>query len=112
MDSARRTEFEQRAEILKAMAHPTRLYIVHLLEQSELCVQDITARVGADMSTVSRHLSILKGVRIIAADKRGAKIYYSLRTRCVMGFFQCVEAVINDEEGEQCGCFTLPKQRH
>ena len=63
-------------------------------EDGERCVCELTAMVGADMSTVSRHLAILKGVGIVEDEKRGAQVYYRLRVRCVLNFFECVESVL------------------
>ena len=45
------------------------------------------------MPTVSRHLSILRNAGILADDKRGLQVFYSLRVPCVLNFFKCVEAV-------------------
>jgi len=92
-----RTRFEERARILKAMAHPTRLYIVDVLADGERCVHELTEMVGADMSTVSKHLSVLRSAGILNDEKRGSEVYYSLRMACVLGFFDCVEAVLKGE---------------
>jgi DNA-binding transcriptional ArsR family regulator len=48
------------AQVFKALAHPSRLLIVDELMQSERCVCELTELVGSDMSTVSKHLSVLK----------------------------------------------------
>lgn len=94
---------EARARIIKAMAHSTRLYIVDELSRGERCVNELTEMVGVDMSTVSRHLSVLKGVGIVRDEKRGAEVYYRLRVPCVLRFFDCVDAVISGGECEG-GC--------
>jgi DNA-binding transcriptional ArsR family regulator len=86
--------YEARARIVKAMAHPTRLFIVDELAKGERCVNELTEMVGADMSTVSKHLTVLKSVGIITDEKRGLQVFYSLRTPCVMKFFGCVETVL------------------
>ena len=77
------------------MAHPTRLFIVDELSRvTERCVCELTEMVGADMSTVSKHLSILKGAGIIEDEKRGSMVFYRLRVPCIMDFFHCVETVM------------------
>ncbi len=87
--------FEARARIIKAMAHPTRLYIVDELSRvKERCVCELTEMIGADISTVSKHLTILKNAGIVNDDKRGNQVFYSLRVPCIMDFFHCVESVI------------------
>lgn len=97
MNKKARADFEGRAKILKALAHPTRLYIVDVLSRGERCVRDLTKLVGDDMSTVSKHLSVLKSSGIVRDEKRGAEVFYSLRIGCVMGFFDCIEAVLKGE---------------
>ena len=88
--------------IIKAMAHPTRLFIVdELAKNGERCVCELTEMVGVDMSTVSRHLSILKGAGIVEDDKRGAQVYYRLRIKCVLNFFGCVESVMKCNAKDQ-----------
>jgi ArsR family transcriptional regulator len=92
---------------MKAMAHPTRLLIVdELAKRGEECVCKLTELVGADMSTVSRHLALLKGAGIVEDDKRGSMVFYHLRTQCVMDFFRCVESVIgsDSQSGGQLAC--------
>ena len=84
------------------MAHPTRLYMVDELSRGERCVHELTEMVGADMSTVSRHLSVLRSAGIVTDDKRGSAVYYSLRMVCVLGFFDCIEQVLNSDEGASC----------
>ncbi len=95
MDAKVRAQYESRAKISKAMAHPTRLFIVDELARSgERCVCELTGMIGADMSTVSRHLAILKAAGIVKDERRGAQVYYRLRVQCVRNFFECVESVL------------------
>lgn len=94
MDSPTLNKFTARADILKALAHPSRLYMVDVLARSPLCVADLQEKVGADMSTVSKHLTILRTAGIVHREKQGNQMFYSLRMGCVMGFFDCVEAVL------------------
>ncbi|MCD6162759.1 MAG: winged helix-turn-helix transcriptional regulator [candidate division Zixibacteria bacterium] len=101
MDKNKKNLFEARAKIIKAMAHPTRLFIVDELSHHEKCVSDLTNMIGADSSTVSKHLSILKEAGIVINEKRGLQIYYRLRFPCVLNFFSCVEAVIESTVKEQ-----------
>jgi len=89
---------EARAQVLKALAHPSRLLMVEELERGERCVCDLQRLVGADMSTVSKHLSVLKNSGIVSDDKRGNQVFYSLRVPCVTGFFSCIEAVLAEQE--------------
>lgn len=89
-----KAKYEARAKIIKALGHPARLFIVEQLSQGERCVADLTDQIGVDMSTVSKHLSVLKQAGIVADDKRGLQVWYTLRTPCVLNFFGCVEEVL------------------
>ena len=101
MDDTTYARLIARAEIIKAMAHPTRLFIVEELAKGERCVADLTQMVGSDTSTVSKHLAIMRGVGILKSEKRGAQVYYALRVPCVLNFFGCVEAVIKSSAEER-----------
>ena len=101
MDQKLRTRYEARARIVKAMAHPTRLFIVDELSRGERCVCKLTAMVGDDVSTISKHLSVLKSAGIVADEKRGMQVFYSLRVPCVLNFFTCVESVMKTTAREQ-----------
>lgn len=95
MDDRTRRYLEEKSKIFKALGHPTRLFIVEELARGERCVHDLTEMIGADISTVSRHLSVLKNARIISDDKRGAQVFYSLAVPCVINFFSCVDNVLD-----------------
>ena len=86
--------YKRRAEILKAMAHPSRLRMLEALEGGELCVCDLQKLVGSDMSTVSKHLSIMRAAGLVEDEKRGLQVFYRLKAPCVRGFFACIESVI------------------
>jgi len=103
MDARVQRQFDERARVMKALAHATRLYIIDELGRGERCVHELTEMVGADMSTVSKHLSVLKSVGLVRAEKRGAEVYYSLAMRCVLNFFGCVESVLTGDGDASCG---------
>lgn len=82
---------ELRSKVFKALGHPSRIILVDALLQGEKCVCDLRDLVGADMSTVSKHLSVLKEAGVVQDEKRGTNVYYSLRMECVRGFLGCVD---------------------
>jgi ArsR family transcriptional regulator len=83
------------------MAHPSRLMIIEALTHRKRCVQELTDLVGADMSTVSRHLSVLKAAGIVQDEKKGTTVNYVLQVPCIMSFMGCVEKVIADRARRQ-----------
>ena len=84
-------EYRSGADVFKALGHPSRLLIVDALSGGELCVADLTALVGSDASTVSNHLAVLRNVGLVADDRRGQQVFYSLGAPCVTKVFQCLE---------------------
>ncbi len=72
-------DFEEMAEYLKALAHPTRLKIIsYLMKEKETCVKLLWKELGLQQSNVSQHLSLLKGKGIITARKDGVLTCYSV----------------------------------
>lgn len=94
MESKSQALINAKARIFKALGHPTRLYIVETLANGEKCVCEFVEAVGADFSTVSRHLSVLKESGIIEDEKRGLQVFYRLRVPCIMNFMGCIDEVI------------------
>ena len=107
MNAKTKARYEARVRIVKAMAHPTRMFIVDEVSRSgERCVWELTEMVGADISTVSKHLTILKNAGILGDEKRGNQVFYRLKVPCIMDFFRCVETVIecNATDRQVCSC--------
>lgn len=83
---------EKSANVLKTIAHPTRLAIVHLLELSEkLTVNDICLLTGCEQSLISHHLSGMKLRGILQSRKSGQNVYYSLRERNLIPVVKAVQ---------------------
>jgi ArsR family transcriptional regulator len=101
VDAKARTRYQHRALVMKALAHPTRLFLVDRIAERKTCVCELAALVGADVSTVSRHLSILKNAGIVTDEKRGNQVFYSIRVRCVLNWYTCVEGVLEASVQEQ-----------
>jgi DNA-binding transcriptional ArsR family regulator len=96
MEPHQRAKYEALAGILKALAHPTRLFIVDQLARcGPRCVCELTEMVGADISTVSRHLALLKKEGLVSTTKQGTMIYYQLRLPCVVNFLECLHSVLS-----------------
>ncbi len=95
-----KVRMEERARVMKALAHPSRLFIVDELSHGERCVCELTDMIGADVSTVSKHLALLRQAGLVLDEKRGQQVFYRLRVPCILNFFGCVEAVL--EEVSRC----------
>ncbi|MEA4857175.1 MAG: metalloregulator ArsR/SmtB family transcription factor [Solidesulfovibrio sp.] len=95
------SDLVRRAKVFKALGHPSRLLMVEALGAGEKCVCELRELVGSDISTISKHLSVLKEAGIVRDDRRGTNIYYSLRLQCVTGFLGCVRRFFDQQLEEQ-----------
>lgn len=66
------------AEVLKTLASPRRLDIVHRLAEGEAEVGRIAADIGASQPNVSQHLAVLKAAGIVEAERDGRSVMYRL----------------------------------
>jgi ArsR family transcriptional regulator len=79
---------EQIAELFKGFADPTRVRILTLLQQRELCVTDIAEAVELTQSAVSHQLRMLKQMHLIKFRREGKNIWYSLADNHVKTILQ------------------------
>jgi ArsR family transcriptional regulator len=89
-------QYEARARVAKALAHPSRLRLLDALKQAPMCVCELTDLIGADQSTVSKHLAILKNAGLVECQKEGLVTRYRVRCTCLEGFFGCIENVLRE----------------
>lgn len=85
-------KLERIAYILKTVAHPLRLGIIHLLEQHpRLSVSDICEMLGSEQSLTSHHLQNMKLKGILSVKRDGRSMLYSLKERDVSLIIECLE---------------------
>ncbi|MFQ3586305.1 MAG: metalloregulator ArsR/SmtB family transcription factor [Fimbriimonadaceae bacterium] len=89
------SELVRRAAILKAMGHPSRLKMLEALQDGEKCPCELQRLVGSDLSTVSRHLGVLRTAGLVSDEKRGLQVFYRLRVPCIADFLDCCDRVIS-----------------
>lgn len=83
------------ALVIKALSHPTRLLLVEALAQGEQRVRELTELAQADISTVSKHLSVLKRAGLVRDRKAGSSVYYRITDPCILDFFDCAARVVD-----------------
>lgn len=89
-------KYTKRSNIMKALAHPTRLFIMDFLADGEKCVCEVVEQVGVDISTISKHLTVMKNAGLVQDEKRGLNVFYKLTCPCVINVFTCLEAIENN----------------
>ena len=86
-------DFRGQARVFKALGHPTRLFMALELGRGERCVCELQELVGADMSTISKHLSVLREANLVNDERRGSQVFYSLTAPCVLSFMNCIDGL-------------------
>ncbi len=85
-------QLEFAANMLKAIAHPTRIAILNFLEDGKmLTVTEIHERLQIEQSTTSHHLGILKDKGILASKRNGKNTYYYLKYESLNSIISCVQ---------------------
>lgn len=93
-----REVFKRQAQILKALANESRLVIVDRLSRGECTVGELTELVGSDLTTVSKHLAVLRAHGIVDGRREGSTVRYRLLTPCVSSFFACAAQVLEERQ--------------
>ena len=68
-----------KAEIFRALAHPTRIAIVEALRHGEVSAGALLAQLAVEQANLSQHLAILRAKQIVVGRKAGNQVYYSIR---------------------------------
>jgi len=93
-----REDYKLQARIHKALSNEARLMIVDWLRDCECSVGELVDAVKLDISTVSKHLSVLLSVGIVENRKDGNVVRYRLLTPCVLDMFKCTSAVMKERD--------------
>ncbi len=93
MKKLRKDFYIKEAKILKALAHPTRLLILNMIKDRDVCVCELQKASGDDISTISKHLSVLKNAGLVNITRKGKWIYYKLACPCILDFLKCVREI-------------------
>ncbi|HUW68740.1 MAG TPA: metalloregulator ArsR/SmtB family transcription factor [bacterium] len=106
-----RQRLARRATILKSLAHPSRLLIIEMLEEAPRCVGELTEAIGADITTVSKHLSVMKRAGLVRDEKHGTYSEYSLVCDCVTHMIDCIEEGMDSRSEKSSSGMTKPKRK-
>lgn len=82
------------SNLFKALAHPTRIQILRLLERGPLCVCEILPQLESEQSNTSQHLSVLKQNGLVESRRDGTKVIYSVPDHQLYSILHLAEALI------------------
>src|SRR4051794_9169814 len=85
--------YEQLARLSKAMASPQRLELLDLLSQGPRTVENLAQEAHLTVANASRHLQILRGARLIEAEKEGVFVRYRVADASVADFFRSLRVL-------------------
>ena len=88
--------FTKQAKVLRALAHESRLMIVDRLSRGECSVGDLRGLIGGDLSTISKHLALLRAHGVVEDRHERTTVYYRLLTPCVCNLFTCATQVLKE----------------
>lgn len=88
---------ELRADVLKALAQPTRLKIVDFLRNGERCVCEIYPAISGEQSNTSRHLNMMLAAGVLSRRKDGLKIFYAIRHPEILEVMDIVTGIVKQD---------------
>ncbi len=97
-------ELETRASVIRALSHPSRLLVVDELGRGARTVGELAGLAGCGISTMSRHLGLLRRAGLVEVEKQGNQVLCRLAAPCVLEFFDCVERMLNGDACPAAGC--------
>lgn len=89
--------FNKQAGIVKALAHPSRLEIIHLLRTHNLTVTQMTKMLGVRQAYVSQQLLILKRAKVVTARRDGKEMYYSVQDPRILDSCDALYSLVSEK---------------
>jgi DNA-binding transcriptional ArsR family regulator len=90
-------DYENAAELLKIMGHPTRLRILMHLRNENKCVKNIWESLSLPQANVSQHLILMKNKGILDSERNGSQICYFLNNGNVTNILNYLDTTDNDK---------------
>ena len=91
----------RRAEVLKAVAHPTRIAILEILRRGEECVCRICPAVEGSQPNTSKHLALLRNAGILVSRQEGTMTFYQVVDTRVYEILELVDQMLRREQRSQ-----------
>ncbi|MCJ7665030.1 MAG: metalloregulator ArsR/SmtB family transcription factor [Desulfobacterales bacterium] len=92
---------ELKAEILKAMAQPTRLRILECLRKGEKCICEIVPLIHGEQSNISHHISVMQKSHLVTTRKDGVKVMVEVKDPKIFDILDRVTAILKNRMNEQ-----------
>ena len=86
-----------KAEFFKALAHPLRIKIIDALRGGEIGVNELSARLGVEQTTLSQQLAVLRTRNLVVGRKNGSNVFYSVRDPAVFRLLDVAREIFNNQ---------------
>ena len=90
-----------KAEILKALAQPTRLKILECLRKGEKCICEIVPAINGEQSNISRHISLMQKSHLVTTRKDGVKVMVKVKDQKIFDILDRITAILKNRMDEQ-----------
>jgi ArsR family transcriptional regulator len=101
--------FEFQAEVCKALAHPLRMEVIHILKEREYCFADILEITGGLKSNLSQHLKVMTKIGILNVRRDGQCSHFSLSSNKVAQACELMREVLIENLQKQQEIFNTVK---
>ena len=85
------------AEFFKALSHPLRIKVLDALRGGEVGVNELSARLGVEQTTLSQQLAVLRKSSIVVGRKEGQNVYYSARDPEIFRLLDVARRIFNNQ---------------
>lgn len=99
------------AEVLRVLAHPSRLELLHRLADGPTEVSRLAASIGISQPNVSQHLAVLRSAGLVEPDRHGREIRYRLADRDVLRACDLMQGVLRRRLERLAGLASAPGGR-
>lgn len=98
-----------KAHFIHGLSNKARLTILELLKSNEMTVNEIVEKSKISQSSISQHLSCLKGCGLVSSRQEGKYVYYQIKDRQILELLKLIDSVVEDTEDdiEYCQYHTI-----
>ena len=93
-----------KAHFIHGLSNKARLTILELLKSNEMTVNEIVEKSQISQSSISQHLSCLKGCGLVSSRQEGKYVYYQIKDRQILELLKLIDSVVEDTEDDIENC--------
>ncbi|MDG0820246.1 metalloregulator ArsR/SmtB family transcription factor [Staphylococcus equorum] len=93
-----------KAHFIHGLSNKARLTILELLKSNEMTVNEIVEKSKISQSSISQHLSCLKGCGLVSSRQEGKYVYYQIKDRQILELLKLIDSVVEDTEDDIENC--------